>query len=76
MMENDLLSRTFLFGISVIKFLKTLPDNNDLKIIKYQLAKVASSISTDYEEAQARSSKAEFISQVKVSLKETREANY
>lgn len=31
MMENDLLSRTFLFGISVIKFLKTLPDNNDLK---------------------------------------------
>lgn len=59
-MENDLLNRTFLFGVGVIKFLRTLPDTSDLKIIKYQLVKAATSIGANYEEAQAGSSKARF----------------
>ncbi|MFV0180245.1 four helix bundle protein [Empedobacter falsenii] len=75
-MENDLLNRTFLFGVAVIKFLRTLPDTSDLKIIKYQLVKAATSIGANYEEAQAGSSKADFINKVNISLKEAREANY
>lgn len=75
-MENDLLNRTFLFGVAVIKFLRTLPDTNDLKIIKYQLVKAATSIGANYEEAQAGSSKADFINKVNIALKEARESNY
>lgn len=54
-MENNLLNRTFLFGVAVIKFLRTLPSTSDLKIIKYQLVKAATSIGANYEEAQAGS---------------------
>lgn len=75
-MKNDLLNRTFLFDVAVIKFLRTLPDTSDLKIIKYQLVKAATSIGVNYEEAQAGSSKADFINKVDISLKEAREANY
>ncbi len=75
-MKNDLLNRTFLFDVAVIKFLRTLPDTSDLKIIKYQLVKAATSIGINYEEAQAGSSKADFINKVDISLKEAREANY
>lgn len=75
-MENDLLNRTFLFGVAVIKFLRTLPDTSDLKIIKYQLVKAATSIGANYEEAQAGSSKADFINKVNIALKEARETNY
>lgn len=75
-MENDLLNRTYLFGVAVIKFLRTLPDTSDLKIIKYQLVKAATSIGANYEEAQAGSSKADFINKVNIALKEARETNY
>jgi len=47
-----------------------------LKIIKYQLVKAATSIGANYEEAQAGSSKANFINKVDISLKEARESNY
>lgn len=76
MKENELLSRTFLFGVSVIKLLRTLPDTADLKIIKYQLVKSATSVGANYEEAQAGSSKADFVNKVNISLKEARETNY
>ena len=76
MRENDLLKRTFEFGVLVIKFLRTLPDTSDLKIIKYQLVKAVTSVGANYEEAQAGSSKADFINKVNISLKEARETNY
>ncbi|WP_291122095.1 four helix bundle protein [Empedobacter sp. UBA7620] len=47
-----------------------------MKIIKYQLVKAATSIGANYEEAQAGSSKANFINKVDISLKEARESNY
>ncbi|WP_407405491.1 four helix bundle protein [Chryseobacterium sp.] len=76
MKENDLLKRTFDFGVTVIKYLRTLPDTSDLKIIKYQLVKAVTSIGANYEEAQAGSSKADFINKVNIALKEARETNY
>lgn len=76
MKENDLLNRTFLFGVLIIRFLRTLPDTSDLKVIKYQLIKAATSIGANYEEAQAGSSKADFTNKVNIALKEARETNY
>lgn len=45
-------------------------------IIKNQLGRASTSVGANYEEAQAGSSKADFRNQVRISLKEVREANY
>ncbi|MFV0591799.1 MAG: four helix bundle protein [Draconibacterium sp.] len=75
-MENDLQKRIFDFVVEVILFLRTLPDTQEFKIIKYQLIKAASSTGANYEEAQVASSKADFIYKTEISLKEMRESNY
>jgi len=75
-MKNDLLERLFDFAIRVIKFLRTLPDNPETKIVRYQLIKCSTSTGANYEEAQAGSSKADFTNKVKISLREMRESNY
>lgn len=76
MRENDLLKRTFDFGINVILYLRLLPETSEIKVIKYQLIKSSTSIGANYEEAQAGSSKADFIHKINIALKEAREANY
>lgn len=76
MRENDLLKRTFDFGINVILCLRLLPETSEIKVIKYQLIKASTSIGANYEEAQAGSSKADFIHKVNIALKEARESNY
>ena len=75
-MENDLLARLFNFAIRTIKFLRTLTDNPETKIIRYQLIKSSSSSGANYEEAQAGSSKADFTNKVRISLREMRESSY
>jgi len=75
-MKNNLLDRLFNFAIRVIKFLRTLPDNPETKIIRYQLIKSSTSSGANYEEAQAGSSKADFSNKVKIALREKRESNY
>lgn len=76
MRENDLLKRTFDFGINVILYLRLLPETSEIKVIKFQLIKASTSIGANYEEAQAGSSKADFIHKVNIALKEARESNY
>lgn len=76
MKENDLLDRTFNFGVRCLKHLRTFPGTSEYSIIKYQLGKSSTSIGANYEEAQAGSSKADFKNQVRISLKEARESNY
>ena len=76
MKENDLLERTFNFGVKCLKFLRALPNSSEYQIIKYQLGKSSTSVGANYEEAQAGSSKADFKNKVRISLKEARESNY
>jgi len=45
-------------------------------VIKYQLAKSCTSSGSNYEEAQAGSSKADFNNKTRISLREMRESNY
>lgn len=75
-MENELQKRLFEFIVRVIKFLRTLPNNQETQIIKNQLIKSSSSTGANYEESQAASSKADFIYKVEIALKEMRESNY
>ena len=75
-MSNDLNKRLFCFAIECLKFIKTLPDSTEYKVIKHQLAKSSTSSGANYEESQAGSSKADFANKVRISLREMRESNY
>jgi four helix bundle protein len=73
---NDLERRLFDFAVRTIKYLRTLPDAPEIKVIKYQLTKSSTSSGANYEEAQAGSSKADFNNKTRISLREMRESNY
>ncbi len=76
MKENNLLDRTFNFSVNTLKFLRTLPSNDELRVIKYQLIKSSTSVGANYEESQGASSKADFVNKIRIVLKEARESNY
>ncbi len=75
-MGNDLSKRLFDFAVRSLEFIRKLPDTTEYKVIKYQLAKSSTSSGSNYEEAQAGSSKADFSNKVRISLREMRESNY
>ena len=74
--SQELLDRTFVFGVSILKLLTTLPSNETLRVPKYQLAKSSTSVGANYEEAQGAESKEDFAHKVGISLKEVRESHY
>lgn len=76
MRNNDLLNRTFCFGVNILKFLRQLPTDSEYKLIRFQLGKSATSLGANYEESQAGSSRSDFKNKVKISLREARESNY
>ncbi len=51
-MQNDLNDRLFLFAVKVLKFLQKIPTNSEYKIIRYQLAKSATSAGANYSPRQ------------------------
>jgi four helix bundle protein len=76
MKPNDLLDRTFDFGVDVLKFVRQLPKDSEYNLIRFQLGKSSTSLGANYEESQAGSSKADFKNKVRIALKEARESNY
>ncbi|MDI6803870.1 MAG: four helix bundle protein [Bacteroidota bacterium] len=75
-MDRDLNKRLFDFSILVIKFLKTLENTPENKVIRHQLIKAVTSAGANYEESQAASSRADFRNKIQISLREMRETNY
>lgn len=73
---EELLKRTFEFGVKCLLFLESLPKTKVNAVITYQLAKAATSIGSNYEEAQGAESSKDFIHKIAVVLKESRESNY
>ena len=73
---EELLNRTFEFGVKCLLFLESLPKTKVNSVITYQLAKASTSIGGNYEEAQAAESSKDFIHKIGVVLKECRESNY
>src|SRR4030042_7026185 len=74
--KNSLIERTFNFAVSVLKFLKTLKYSKENDVVRYQLAKSATSIGANYEEAQGAFSKEDFNYKIGICLKEAKESNY
>ena len=73
---KELLERTFVFGVDILKFLACLPENHIYNIPKRQLARAVTSVGSNYEEAQAAESKRDFVHKIGISLKEARESHY
>lgn len=74
--NRDLSDRLFCFAVEVIKYLRSINNTLESKVIKNQLIKFATSAGANYEEAQGASSRIDFHNKVRISLKEMRESNY
>ncbi|MGE5861937.1 MAG: four helix bundle protein [Ignavibacteria bacterium] len=73
---EELLQRTFDFGVNCLQFLDKLPKTKVYGIITFQLEKASTSLGSNYEEAQSAESAKDFIHKVGIVLKESRESNY
>ncbi len=73
---EELLQRTFLFGVNTLKFLNSMPNTIVNKVVIYQLAKSSTSVGANYEESQAAESKDDFIHKIGIVSKEARESKF
>jgi four helix bundle protein len=74
--KNDLKYRCYFFSISIIKLLEKLPNEKIYWIISDQLLRSATSIGANIIEAQAGSSKKDFIKFFEIALKSSNETKY
>ena len=75
-MRNDLQQRLFAFSVNVLKYITKLSDTPEFNVIRYQLAKSATSSGANYEESQVGSSRAEYAYKVRIALWGIRGSNY
>lgn len=73
--ENKLLDLSMEFAVEIIKLTKFLKDKKE-SIISNQVGRSGTSIGANISEAQYAQGKADFISKLKISLKECNETSY
>ena len=73
---EDIHKRIYRFVIRVLIFLKKLPDTSENKVIRYQLAKSATSMGANDQEADGTTSVKDFINKYTIVRKESKETNY
>ena len=76
MKDNILIDKSIDFGARIIKLSKFLEENKKEHIISKQIFRSGTSIGANINEAQYGQSKADFISKLHISLKETAETEY
>lgn len=74
--SNELTERFFVFALKVIQSLKYFKKTPEAYVIRKQLAKSATSVGANYEEAQSAVSRADFKHKISICLKEIRETHY
>ncbi|MDD8017745.1 MAG: four helix bundle protein [Bacteroidota bacterium] len=74
--EKDILPRTYNFGLTVIKYSRTFSNTRESHILAKQVIRSATSVGANVEEANASSSKADFLNKMNIALKEARETHY
>lgn len=67
---RDLLKRTKLFALRIIKLYGSLPKSTEAQVIEKQLIRSGTSVGAHYREAKRARSTAEFISKIEVALQE------
>ncbi|MGB5770388.1 MAG: four helix bundle protein [Crocosphaera sp.] len=74
---KDICERTFNFSVRIVKFCSFLNQQGyESRDLARQLIRSGTSIGANVEESQAAQSTADFISKLKISLKEGRETRY
>ena len=76
MKENILIDKSVDFASRIIKLCKYLDEEQKERIISKQIIRSGTSIGANINEAQYGQSKADFISKLHISLKETAETEY
>ena len=74
--SHDVKIRSYKFSLEIIKFVNELPNNRAFWSIGDQLLRSVTSIGANIIEAQASSSKREFIKYYEIALKSSNEAKY
>jgi len=74
--KTDLKYRCYFFSIQIIKLIEQIPNQKIYWIISDQLLRSATSIGANIIEAQAASSKKDFIKFFEISLKSANETKY
>jgi four helix bundle protein len=72
--KSELKKRVYLWTLSLIKFLKTLPKNYVNEVLGKQLLRSGTSILANFIEAQAASSRKDFTNFINYSLKSANES--
>ena len=74
--NHDIYDRLLRFGIRIVKFSKIISKNIENRAIADQLLRSATSVGANMQEADAASSRKDFINKVNISKKEIQETNY
>ncbi|MEK6553215.1 MAG: four helix bundle protein [Bacteroidota bacterium] len=75
-MKNDLLDRTKIFALNIIKFVQSLPTDSVSKVLSNQLLRAGTSVGANYRSSQRAKSKSDFIYKIKISEEEADESVY
>lgn len=74
--SNELSERLFDFALLVLQSFKQFQPSPESFVLRKQLARSATSVGANYEEAQSAVSKADFKHKISICLKEIRETHY
>ena len=72
----DIRERTFRFAVRVLQAIRQLPDDPATRVVAYQLAKSATSVGANVEEADGAESKKDFRHKIALCRKEAKETKH
>ena len=76
MKENVIMSKSFAFSVRIVNLHKYLSQQKNEYVISRQIYKSGTSIGANIAEAQRAQSTADFVSKMKIALKEANETQY
>ena len=76
MKENIIMSKSFAFSVRIVNLHKYLSQQKNESVISKQIYKSGTSIGANIAEAQRAQSTADFVSKMKIALKEANETQY
>ena len=75
-MDQNILNKSFSFAVRIVKLCKVLRNERKEYVLSKQLLRSGTSIGANIAEAQQAQSRADFLSKLNISLKETTETTY
>ena len=76
MKENVIMEKSFAFSVRIVNLQKYLTEHQKEYVISRQICKSGTSIGANVAEAQRAQSTADFVSKMKIALKEANETQY